>query len=278
MLIRCENVSYRYPSGTCALAELSLELAPGRCLGIVGANGAGKSSLLLLMAGLREPSTGTVWLEGERGGRGAAARRRFRESTALVLQDPDDQLVAPTVWEDVAFGPANLGLTKDEIRARVEQSLEALGLVELAGRSPHLLSYGQRRRVGLAGALAMRPKALLLDEPSAGLDSRGEALLRTTLRDLVRAHGLALVIATHDLDRLQGLVDDIALLHRGRLLRCDTAAAVLGDEALLRQAELRPPLLVELLGNLMRSGALPHGPLSASLTEVEAILAEALQR
>jgi cobalt/nickel transport system ATP-binding protein len=277
-VIACAGVGYRFPDGTVALDQLDLELEAGASLGLLGANGAGKSTLLQILAGLLAPTAGVVHLDGRAMGRGRADRRAFRLATGLVLQDPDDQLVAPTVWEDVGFGPANLGLDAAETARRTEEALTLLGIAELADRPPHLLSYGQRKRVGLAGALAMRPRLLLLDEPTAGLDPAGEAQLLAILRGLAREHGLGLCIATHAVDLLPGLVDRVAILDHGRLRRADAADVVLADHALLAEARLRPPLLAELLRRLQDRGLLPATSTHLTLDGAEALLAEALRR
>lgn len=272
-LIACFGVGYRFPDGQQALSGIDLAVAAGERLALVGANGAGKSTLLQVLAGLRRPQRGTVLLEGRAG----ADERAWRTAVALVLQDPDDQLLAPTVWEDVAFGPTNLGCAPDEIRRRVAEALAALAIADLADACPQRLSYGQRRRVCLAGALAMRPRVLLLDEPTAGLDPVAADALLAELQRWHSERGLALVLATHDLDRLPRLAERVAVLAEGRLLAAGPAARILGDSALLQRAGLRPPLLVRLGARLAARGLLP-APLPADEDEAEALLSEALAR
>lgn len=261
---------YRFPDGTTALDGVDLGLRSGECLALVGANGAGKSTLLQLLAGLLEPNAGTLTIDAQPIGRSAADRRRWCTTTALVLQDPDDQMVAPTVWEDVGFGPANLGLPTAEIAQRVDQALAWMNITALADRPPHLLSYGQRKRVCLAGALAMRPRALLLDEPAAGLDPAGEAQLLATLKHLVRDHGLSILLATHAVDVLPDLADRIAVLGQGRLLCLGAPAEVFADHDLLTRAGLRLPYVAELMFRLQQTGQFPPGPVPLTIAAAEA--------
>lgn len=272
VVIAGSGLVYRFPDGTTALDRVDIDLQAGECLALVGANGAGKSTLLHVLAGLFAPSAGTLTIDGMAMSRSAADRRRWRTTTALVLQDPDDQMVAPTVWEDVGFGPANLGLQQTEIAQRVDQALAWLDITALADRPPHLLSYGQRKRVCLAGALAMRPRVLLLDEPAAGLDPAGEAQLLATLKHLVRNHGLSILLATHAVDVLPNLADRIAVLGHGRILHLGTPAEVFADHDLLARAGLRLPYVTELMFRLQQTGRIPPGPLPMTLAAAEAAL------
>ncbi len=175
----------------------------------------------------------------------------WRRRVGLVLQEPEDQLFAATVGQDVSFGPLNLGLTADETRIRVAEALTALHIADLADRATHTLSFGQKKRAAIAGILAMRPEVLALDEPTAGLDSPGVAHLLDALQQLHDA-GATLVFATHDVELAYAWAD-----HTGTVLRQGETTEVLADRALLQQAQLQPPLLLELAqllpGPLLRS-------------------------
>lgn len=215
-VLQIEDLSYTYPDGTCALRGVSLSLRPGERMALLGPNGAGKSTLLLVLSGIL-PSRGALrW-------RGKPLMEEdlpaLRRQVGLVFQDPDDQLFMPTVWEDVAFGPANLGLERGEVERRVAEALERMGLSGCAERPPHHLSLGERKRAALAAVLAMRPEILLLDEPTANLDPRGRKQLLAFLAGLPQT----LVVATHDLEAAR------ALCHRGILL---DGGQVVADEAL----------------------------------------------
>jgi cobalt/nickel transport system ATP-binding protein len=211
-------------------------LHAGRRTAVLGPNGGGKTTLFRLLAGALAPETGEVLLDG------VPVRRRdrtkLRTQVQLVLQDPDDQLFAATVAQDVSFGPVNLGLDEATVRARVDAALAALDLTTVADRPPHLLSFGQKKRVAIAGAVAMAPRLLVLDEPTAGLDPAGVEALLATLAAL-EAGGTTPVLSTHDVDLAHRWAADVAVVVDGRV-RTGQAEVVLGDPDLLRTARLGP--------------------------------------
>ena len=229
--IRVENLSYRYPDGTVALDGVSFLLGEGERLAVVGPNGAGKSTLLLRLAGLLF-GDGEIEVAGEKLTRRTA--RGLRGLIGIVFQDPDDQLFMPTVLDDVMFGPRNQGLEYEEAEKRAREALEAMGVENLADRPPHHLSVGQKRRVAIAGVLAMRPSILALDEPGAGLDPRG----RGALVRLLKALDVTLIVATHDLALARRLCEKALVLKGGRQLAFGPIEEILEDEDLLRAAEL----------------------------------------
>ena len=222
-----------------ALAGASLAVRARARLALIGGNGSGKSTLLLHLNGTLRPAAGEVRFAGaalERSRRGLAA---LRQRVALVFQDPDDQLFAGTLAQDVSFGPLNLGLDAAAAGARVAEALEAVGLAALAGLPLHMLSHGQRKRAAIAGALALRPEVLLLDEPAAGLDPDGVDLLLDHL-DALHRLGVTIVLSTHDLALARHWADEVAVMGDGRVIGFGGAAAVLDDAALLARAGLLP--------------------------------------
>lgn len=219
-----------------------LDLPPGRRTALLGANGSGKTTLLRVLSGALAPQEGTVAVDGLAVRFDRAGLRAHRRRVQLVTQNPDDQLFAPDVFRDVSFGPLNLGLPEQEVRGRVADSLGQLGIGDLAERPTHELSFGQRKKVALAGALAMRPSVLLLDEPTAGLDPRGVEEMRGALERL--GERTTVVLCTHDVDFALGWAETVAVLVDGRL-RHGPTAEVLSDAALLRAARLRRPLVLE---------------------------------
>jgi len=243
--LEARGLVFSWPGGGRALDGLDLAVRRGRRLAVLGPNGAGKSTLLLHLNGTLRPEAGEVRVDGTAPGYGRAALAGWRRRVGLVMQDPDDQLFAATVAEDVSFGPLNLGLSEAEAATRVTEALDALGIANLAERATHQLSFGQKKRVAIAGALAMRPEVLLLDEPLAGLDHRGGVLLQEGLAQLAEA-GTTLVLTTHDVDLAYAFADEVALFANGRTLRQGEAADVLGDRALMQAAGLETPLLLEL--------------------------------
>lgn len=244
-ILAAEALTYAFPGGVKALDDLSLAVPQGESLAILGPNGAGKSTLLLHLNGTLRPQSGRVLLGGTATGHSRKDLTDWRRRVGLVLQDADDQLFAATVFEDVSFGPLNMGLSEAEARARVEEALAALSISDLRDRPTHMLSGGQKRRVAIAGAVAMRPEVLLLDEPTAGLDLAGTEQLLTLLRGL-RAAGMTLVFSTHDVELAAALADRVALFRAGRVLAEGAAEAVLSDRATLAQVGLRPPLVIDL--------------------------------
>lgn len=228
-----------HPHRPPVLAGADLTLTPGGRVALLGANGAGKSTLLRCLVGAMEPTAGEVSLDGVPLRHGRAALREHRRRVQLVLQDPDDQLFSADVFQDVSFGPANLGLTEDEVRARVAEALALLDVEHLSERATHQLSYGERKRVATAGAVAMRPDVLLLDEPTAGLDPDGTDRVLAALERLHDA-GTTLLVATHDMDLAWTWADSVAVVVDGAVVQGEPDA-LLADADLLARAHLRLP-------------------------------------
>jgi cobalt/nickel transport system ATP-binding protein len=255
-LVDVKSLAYHYPDGTVALRGVSFRIADGETVGLVGPNGAGKSTLLWHLNGLLPSRRGDHYHDHGAGQRGwhrhndppavwidgltveSANLPAIRGAVGLVFQDPDDQLFCPTVHEDVAFGPTNQGLSHDDVERRVAEALSAVDLAGLDNRLPHRLSYGERKRVCLAGVLACRPRLLVLDEPTANLDPRA----RRQLMRLVRQLSCAKLIASHDLEMILELCDRVILLDRGRIYADGPAKTILSDEPLLLDHGLELPL------------------------------------
>ncbi|HTH17745.1 MAG TPA: ATP-binding cassette domain-containing protein [Magnetospirillum sp.] len=252
------DLTYAYQGGDAALSGLSLKVTKGRRLAILGPNGAGKTTLLLHLNGTLRPVSGQVRLDGVAVGYTRTDLRDWRRRVGLVLQEADDQLFAASVAEDVSFGPLNLGLGEDETRQRVEEALAALRIADLAGRPTHMLSFGQKKRVAIAGAVAMRPDVLLLDEPTAGLDHHGSVHLLAVLEKL-EAGGTTLVFTTHDVDFAYGFAHDIALFDEGTVVAQGEAVDILADDDLMQKARLKPPLALALGLKARALGLLPDG-------------------
>jgi cobalt/nickel transport system ATP-binding protein len=244
-LLQAISLHHHYPGGVPALKGLDLSITQGRKLAILGANGAGKTTLLLHLNGSLKPSSGEIRLDGQPVAYSRAALAAWRRRVGLVLQEADDQLFAASVGEDVSFGPLNLGLSEEEAAGRVAEALESLRITDLAERPTHMLSFGQKKRAAIAGALAMRPEVLLLDEPSAGLDQHSTTHLLAVLGKLSEG-GTTLVFTTHDVDLAFAFADEVALFDQGKVLAQGDALAILSDEALLKTARLKPPFVLEL--------------------------------
>jgi len=232
--IRVENLHYRYPDGTYALKGVSLCVGEGGSVAIVGPNGAGKTTLLLHFNGILRGS-GKVFVFGEE----VTSRNLLsvRKLVGFVFQDPDDQLFMPTVLEDVAFGPLNLGLSQEEAVKRAINALEMVGMSYAANKSPHQLSFGERKRVAIATVLAMEPKVLVLDEPTANLDPRS----RRQLLSLLRRLEVTKIVATHDLDAALFLCDKAILMDDGQIVAIGETREIFSDEALMEAHGLEVP-------------------------------------
>ncbi|MFZ1643116.1 MAG: ABC transporter ATP-binding protein, partial [Candidatus Contendobacter sp.] len=248
-LLAVRGLEYVYPGGITALHHLDLTIEKGRKLAILGPNGSGKTTLLLHLNGTFRPTRGEVWLDGCPAGYDRRSLNDWRRRVGLVLQEPDDQLFAATVGQDVSFGPLNLGLSAAETGERVREALESLRIAHLTDRATHMLSFGQKKRVAIAGVLAMRPEILVLDEPTAGLDPHGVTHLLGVLQQLHEA-GATLVFSTHDVELAYAWADRVAVFHEGTVLCQGETTAVLGDREMLHRARLRPPLLLELVETL----------------------------
>ncbi|GHH92055.1 energy-coupling factor ABC transporter ATP-binding protein [Streptomyces capillispiralis] len=262
VLVALRGASFAYEDGPAVLSGLDFEVREGRALALLGRNGSGKTTLMRLLSGGLRPSGGELTVEGRAVRYDRRGLTALRTTVQLVVQDPDDQLFAASVGQDVSFGPLNLGLPDAEVRARVAESLAALDITALADRPTHLLSYGQRKRTAIAGAVAMRPRVLILDEPTAGLDPDGQERLLTTL-DGLRADGTTVVMATHDVDLALRWADDAALLTPSGV-HTGPATETLARTDLLAAAGLRLPWgvaaarLLRAYGLLTDTGAGPR--------------------
>ena len=236
--IEITNLKYRYHDGTEALRGISFRVLPGECIALLGPNGSGKSTLLLHLNGLlpeKISGDGAVKISGA-----ALAPdnlEKIRRQVGLVFQDPDDQLFCPTVAEDVAFGPQQLGLAESEVAARMEKSLAQTGLAGFGHRATHHLSHGEKRRVCLAGVLACEPAILVLDEPTSDLDPRGRREFKALLREIPATK----LIATHDLELAVELCPRAIVLDRGELIADGRTIDLLRDETLMLAHGLECP-------------------------------------
>lgn len=242
-VLEARRLCFAYPDRADALVGASLGIRAGVRLALLGANGAGKSTLLLHLNGTLRPRAGELLHAGHPVRYTRTDLNRLRQEVAIVLQDPDDQLFAGTVRQDVAFGPLNLGLGQEEARARVETALAVMGITDLGDLPPHQLSHGQRKRAAIAGALAMHPRILALDEPTAGLDPDGVDALLDQLEALHRL-GVALIVSTHDVNFACGWATEVAIMQRGAIVGTGVPSEVMTDAALMRRTGLRVPAMI----------------------------------
>ncbi|MDA8413128.1 MAG: ATP-binding cassette domain-containing protein [Desulfobacteraceae bacterium] len=247
--------SFRYPDGTTALSDILLDVMPGEFCGILGSNGSGKTTLLKLLDGMIKDFNGTVLLDGENIRK--LSPREIYGKVGLVFQNPDDQLFAHSVYEDVAFGPRNMGCDEESVRRLVAEALEAVEMAELSAKDIHNLSYGQKKRVCIAGLLAMGHEILLLDEPTAGLDPMGEYRMMELLTRLNRESRVTIVMATHSVDLVPVFLNRLHILSRGKLVRSGTPEEVFSNRDDLSGVKLRLPYIAELIHQLKNGDNLP---------------------
>lgn len=245
-IIEIEDLWYRYHDGTVALKGLSMCIPRGKKIALLGPNGAGKSTLLLHLNGINLPQKGTVKVLEQ--AISSKTEKWVRSKVGMVFQDPDDQVFATTVWEDVSFGPRNMKLSHEETEARVEKALASVGMLEYRNKPPHHLSYGQKKRVAIAGVLAMDPEIIVLDEPVAYLDPKGKDDLFKILDDL-HSKGTTIIIATHDVDLAAEWVDEILIVKAGTIL-ASGSTRLLSDPDLISHAELRFPVVTKIFQGL----------------------------
>jgi cobalt/nickel transport system ATP-binding protein len=249
-LLEFDHIHYAYPNCPESLCGVTFEVQKGGRVALVGPNGAGKTTLLLMCNGVLEPTKGRVLLNGEPLRYDSRSLREVRKKVGLVFQNSDTQLFAPTVYQDVAFGPLNLGLPPDEIWATVTRSLAAVGLTGYEKRPPHQLSGGEKKRAAIAGTLAMEPEVLIFDEPTSSLDPAGAADLMELLDEL-NARGTTIIISTHDVELAYHWADQIILINKGTVLHTGSPEDVFTDPALIRSSNLRMPAVLEVYTELV---------------------------
>lgn len=265
-IIETRNLTFAYPNRPPALDGVNFIAARKARIAVIGANGAGKSTLFKHLNGILKPTSGEVLIHGEPITK--ANQREVRKMVGIVFQNPDDQVFAPTVEQDIAFGPTNLGLDEETIHHRVESAIRLLGLEEMRDRPPHQLSGGEKKRVAIAGILAMEPQVLVLDEPTAGLDPQGVADLISFVNTLPERFGMTVIFSTHHLDLVPELADYIYVMDRGAVVAEGTVPEIFSQADLLARTRLDVPVLQRLMRSLREAGV----PLDEGYTyaEVEA--------
>jgi cobalt/nickel transport system ATP-binding protein len=267
-IISVKDVKFNYPAGVNALKGVSLEIGQGERVAILGPNGSGKSTFILLIAGLLMPNQGEIRVFGE----STTSRdfQKFRSRIGLVFQDPDDQLFTPSVIEDVAYGPKNLKLPEEDIKARCEHVLDKMGIQHLRNRPPHRLSFGEKKKVSLATALVLKPELLILDEPTANLDLVSRRGLLETLNELNK-EGTTIIVSTHDVEALPELADRIIVISHGLVAGEGETHKVLQDKELLESSGLEPPAIVDLFNELKAQGLISQVPITLAESKREII-------
>ncbi|MBI5212784.1 MAG: ATP-binding cassette domain-containing protein [Nitrospirae bacterium] len=257
--------SFKYADGTEAISKINIGIQKGEFVGILGSNGSGKTTLLKIMDGLLKNFDGQAFLDGSDIAR--LSPKEIYKKVGLVFQNPDDQLFAATVFEDVAFGPINMGFSESEVISRVKNALSAVEMDGYSKKSIHNLSFGQKKRVCIAGLLAMGHEILLLDEPTAGLDPMGEYKMMNLLTKLNKDNGVTIVMATHSVDLVPLFLDRLYILSKGRIIRGGVPEEVFTVPEDMANVKLRLPQIAELIYRLKHEDNLSFGRIPLTIGE-----------
>lgn len=268
-MIDAKNLIYSYDDGTKALKGIDFKISKGDMVALIGKNGAGKSTLLLHLNGIIKPDKGEIFIDNEKMKYNKKSLIKFRQKVGIVFQNPDDQIFAPTVEEDVAFGPLNLKLSQDETQKRVTEALEKVGMSGFEKKAPHYLSGGQKKRVAIAGILAMKPEVIILDEPTAGLDPAGVEKIMNLLMEL-NEEGITILVSTHDVDLVAEFANKVYVMNEGEIIGKGTPEDIFNNEEIIEKANLRLPLMAELFKKLKNSGKINNTSEKYPLTIDEA--------
>ena len=263
-IIETRNLTYVYRGKITALESINFKAKPGERIAIIGANGAGKSTLFKHFNGILKPTSGEILIKGKPISNDNIIE--VRKTVGVVFQDPDDQIFAPTVKQDVAFGPMNLGLGKEEIEKRVSESLETVRLTGFEERAPHHLSTGEKKKVAIAGILAMKPEVLVLDEPTAGLDPGGAMRLIKLINGMNRYLGITTIVSTHEVDIVPMLADRVCIMSMGKIIGDGTPLEIFSSPELIKKTHLRLPMVAQLMEMLQEEGV----PIGVKFTLEEA--------
>ncbi len=251
-IIETRNLTHIYRGKIKALDGINFTAKPGERIAIIGANGAGKSTLFKHFNGILKPTGGEILVKGE-----PISKKNIldvRRTVGVVFQDPDDQIFAPTVKQDVAFGPMNLGLSPEETEKRVHESLETVRLTGFEDRAPHHLSTGEKKKVAMAGILAMQHEVLVPDEPTAGLDPGGAIRLIKLINEMNRYLGITIITATHEVDIVPLLADRVCIMSMGKIIGEGTPLEIFSSPELIKKTHLRLPIVAQLMEMLQEEG------------------------
>lgn len=275
MVLEARQVQFTYDDGTTALKEVDFRVPRGQFCTLLGPNGSGKTTFFKVLIGLLNPNRGEVKLEGKHI-QEYTREERYRR-IGFVFQDPNDQLFAPTVGEDVAFGPTNLKFDPAEVGRRVKHALELVGIPHMINKPIHYLSYGQKKRAAIAGVLAMNPEIIILDEPTAGLDPMGIKEIMGLLVKLNKEEGITILMATHDVDLVPLYSNHICILFQGKIIISGTPREVFGAKELVRNAQLRLPRVTHLGEILTKKDNLSIEDLPLTIGEARRMVVSAVR-
>ena len=271
-IIETKNLSYTYNGEKNALDKVDINIPKGKTTAVLGGNGAGKSTLFLTLNGVLTPEAGEVFFDGKRVNYDKKGIIHMRKRIGIVFQDPNDQLFSSSVRKDISFGAMNLGLGLVEVKARVELAITQTGIAEYIDSPTHALSFGQKKRVAIAGVLVMQPEVIILDEPTAGLDSRGASEILQLLSDIKEKTGVTVILATHEMDIIPLYCDFAYVMDRGRVITGGAVKDILAKPELLRSHSLRLPRIAHLMEILNKEDKLEVDMTAATISAARAAI------
>ncbi|PGT84403.1 MULTISPECIES: energy-coupling factor ABC transporter ATP-binding protein [Bacillaceae] len=274
-LVTLEHVSYQYGDGTMALNDITFSIEQGKKIALIGNNGAGKSTLFLLLNGIIKPSKGFITYKGKKINYNRKEIKQLRQRVGIVFQNPDSQLFSSSVYEDIMFGPKNLGLPLDLVKQKVQEVMLLTETESLKDKPPHFLSIGQKKRVSIAGVIAMEPELMILDEPTAGLDpyySRKIMELLGTLHNRDRT----IILSTHNVDLAYEWADEVIVLHDGEILSQGEPNDVFQQINVLQKSHLEKPWMMEVYEKLIESTGLTSSTYPSTKTELFDLMSKLL--
>ncbi len=273
--VTVENLSFHYEKGIEILKGINLSIMEGEFFALLGSNGAGKSTLLKLINGLLKEYNGVIKIFGK--DIKSINRDKLFQQVCTVFQDPYDQLFALTVFDDISFGPRNMGLSESEVRDKVLDALKSVGLEGFENRPIKTLSYGQKKRLCIAGVLAMSPQIMLMDEPLSGLDPMGVRDIAVLLKKLNKEKGLTIIMATHEVDLIPLYVDRVAILSKGKIIRIGEPSSVFSSSEEIKDAKLRMPYIAKLMEQLKSDGAFDYEKIPLTVGEAKKEILKKIQ-
>lgn len=266
-IIVTKNVRYSYGDGFEALKGVDIKIEAGKKISFVGPNGAGKSTLFLMFNGIHVPTEGEILFNGEKMRYNSKSLVEIRKRVGMVFQNPDDQLFAPTLYQDVAFGPMNLGWDEDKVKKYTELALDYVNLLHIKGKPPHHLSGGQKKRAAIAGILVMEPDVIILDEPLSNLDPRGANEVIDMLNEL-NSYGKTIIISTHDIELAYQWSDYVYLMADGKIVGQGTPDTLFKEKELIKKTHLKTPLIIQIYNELVNRDLVTDGKTPKNLLEL----------
>ncbi|MGM0499201.1 energy-coupling factor ABC transporter ATP-binding protein [Halanaerobium congolense] len=252
-VLEVENLVFNYPDGTNALDGLSLSIEKGKKIAILGANGAGKSTLFLHLNGILKPKQGNIKFRGKKISYKKKELQNLRKNIGIVFQDPDMQLFSSSVFQEISFGPLNLGLSEIQTRERVDEAMQIMEITDIKDKPTHLLSYGQKKRISIADILAMKPELIIFDEPTVWLDPKHSKEILGFINQ-INKKGTTVILSTHDVDLAYQWADYIYIFSDGKIIGEGSSEKIFRDNKLLKESDLIKPWIIEVYEKLIQNG------------------------